>query len=114
MPRASSVAGLGQRRADRIGRLVDVVAGEQRHPGVERAVVAHRFRDFQPVGAAEDEVVLAMAGRDVDEAGAGLGGDEIGQQQRRVLLVAPAAQRMGADDAGQRLALEDVAGCDAR
>ena len=95
MPRASSVAGLGQRRADRIGRLVDVHAGEQRHPGVERAVVADRLRDIQPVGAAEVEIVLAVARRDVHEAGAGLGGDEIAEQQRRVLVVAAPAQRMG-------------------
>ena len=58
-------------------RLVDVHAGEQRHPGIERAVVADRLRHVQPVRAAKDEIVLAMAGRDMDEAGAGVGGDEI-------------------------------------
>ena len=101
-------AGLGQRGADRVGGLVDVHAGEQRHPGIERAVVADRLRDFQVVAAAEVEVLLAVAGGDVDEAGAGLGGDEVAEQQRRVLLVAAAAQRVGADRAVQRAALVDV------
>ena len=100
MPRASSAAGLVQRGADRIGGLVDVHAGEQRHPGVEGAVGADGVGDFQAVRAAEVEVLLAVAGGDVDEAGAGLGGDEVAEQQRRVLVVAAAAQRMRADDAG--------------
>ena len=44
----------------------------------------------------------------MDEAGAGLGGDEIAEQQRRVLVVAAPAQRMRADRAGQLRALQHV------
>ena len=68
----------------------------------EGAVVVDRFRHWQAVGAAEREIVLAMAGGDVDEAGAGLGGDEVAGQQRHVEAVAalrrvPAAQGVRED-----------------
>ena len=64
-----------------------------------------RIRHLDAVRAAEEEILLAVAGRDMDEAGAGLGGDEIAEQQRHVVIVALPAQRMGADGAGQRRAL---------
>ncbi len=101
-------AGRGQRFAHRVGDLVDVLAGEQRHPRIERAVVADRLGDVEVVGAAEQEVVLAMAGGDMDEPGAGVDGHEIRQQQRGVLVVPMTPQWMGADDAFQRLAFVDV------
>ena len=107
-PAGQQRARLGQCRADRIRRLVDMRAGEQRHPFIERAVVAHRLRDRQVVGTAEVEVVIAMAGRDVDEAGAGVRRDEVGEQQRRILVVAAPAQRMRQHRTGQRLPLVDV------
>ncbi len=100
------VPGVRQGRGDRIAGPVDVHAGEQRHPGVERAVIAHRLRHIQSVVAAEDKILLAMAGGDVDKTGAGFGGDEIAQQQRRVLVIAVAAQRVGHDGAGDFGALE--------
>ena len=77
-----------QRVTHRVGGFVDVLAGEQWHPGIERPVVADGFGDVQIIGAAKDKIVLAVAGRDVDEAGARVGGHEIRQQQRRVLVVA--------------------------
>ena len=43
------------------------------------------------MGAAEVKIVLAMARRDVDKAGACFRGHEIGEQQRCILLVAMAA-----------------------
>ena len=101
MPRASKPPAFRQRLAHRVGGFVDVLAGEQRHPGIERAVVADGFRDIQAVGAAEDKIVLAVAGGDMDETRAGVGGHEIRQQQRRVLVVAATTQRMRADDAFQ-------------
>ena len=95
------IAGLGQRCTDRISGPVDVHAREQRHPGVEGAVVADRLRHIQPVVAAKVEVILAMARGDVDEAGASLGGDEVSQQQWCVLVIAATAQRMRHDRAGE-------------
>jgi hypothetical protein len=86
---------------DRVGGLVNVLTGEQRDPGVEGAIVADGFRDFQATRSAEVEVVLAVAGGDVDEAGAGLGGNEVGQQQGCVLVVAASTQGVGHDGTGE-------------
>ncbi len=97
-----------QRGADRISRLVDMHAREQRHPGIERPVIAHRIRDFEPVGAAKVEILLAVAGRDMHEAGARLGGHEVGEQHWHVVIVPFAAQRVGADRAGEFGALKDA------
>ena len=94
-------ARLVERGGNRIVRLVDVQPGEQRHPRIERAVIADRIRHFQSVLAAEHEVVLAGVRRDVHQAGAGLGGNEIAEQQRHVEIVATTAQRMRADGADQ-------------
>ena len=82
---------LGQGGAHVVGYFVDMLPGEQRHPGVEGAVVGDGFRDVQFMGAAEVEIVLPMAGGDVDEAGSGFRCYEIGQQQGRILLVTVAA-----------------------
>ena len=70
-----------------------------------------------PVGAAEFPVVGAVAGRDMDEAGALIGGDEVAGEERHLEVVALAAQRMGGDRAGQGRALAgpgDLAGGDAQ
>ena len=99
--------------AHRIGGLVDMHAGEMRHPGVERAVRPHRVRHLDAVLAAEREILLAMAGRDMHEAGAGIGGDEIRHEERHVMVVAAPAQRMRRDRAGELLTLNNVQTCDA-
>ena len=49
--------------------------------------------------AAEFEVLLAVAGRGVDEAGAGVGGDVIAREKRHVEIVALPPERVGADEA---------------
>ena len=72
---------------DRVMRLEDVLAGEARGLRGEGAVVVHRLRHRQAMRAAEVEIVLAMAGGDMDEAGAGLGCDEIAGQKRNIKLV---------------------------
>ena len=77
--------------ADRVGDFVDVLAGEQRHPGIERPVIADGFRDIQTVRATKQKIILAMAGGDMDKPRAGVSGNEIRQQQRRVLIVAVTA-----------------------
>ena len=100
------VAGFGEGGGDGVSGLVDVDAGEERDPLVEGAVVADGFGDVEIIGAAEVEVVLAVAGGDVDEAGAGFGGDEVGEQEGGVLVVAPASEGVGHDGAGEVLALE--------
>ena len=89
-------AGRGKRGADRIGGFVDMHAGEQRHGGVVGAVALHGIRHRDAVGAAEEEIILAMAGRHMHDAGAGLGGDEIAQHHRHVEGIARilAGQRM--------------------
>ncbi len=84
-------AGRLQRAGHRIRRLEDMHAGEQRHPVVIGAVVAHHVGSLQAIGAAEHEVVLAVAGRGMDEAGAGLGRHIGRRQQRHVEFIALSA-----------------------
>ncbi len=86
-----------QRRADRGGRLEDVDAGEERDGGHVAAVLAHALGDGDAVGAAQREILLAMRRRHVHQAGPLLGGDEVTQQDRRVVVVALAAKRVGAE-----------------
>ncbi len=93
---------LGERAADRIGRLEDVQPAPARHPVGVAAVGTDGLGHLEPVGDAEREILLAVAGRDVDETGALVGGDEVAGEQRDVVLVAVAAQRMGGDAAGER------------
>ena len=99
-------SGLSERLADVVGGLVDVLAGKQRDPGIEGAVITDGFGDFEAIGAAEVEIVFAVARGDVDEAGAGFGGDEVAQQQWRVLLVTATAQGVSHDGAGEVGALD--------
>ena len=99
-------AGGAHRVIDGGVRLEDVQAHKTRGMGGEGAVIVHRLRDRQAMGAAEREVILAMARRDVDEAGAGFGRDEIAGQQRHVELIAMAAQRMRGEGAGKVRALD--------
>ncbi len=105
---SQQAAGFIQRGGDLVVRLVDMQAGEQRHPRIEGAVVAHRVGHLQSVLAAELEVVGAGVGGDVHEAGAGLEGHEIAQQHRHVEIVAAAAQGMGADRAGEVRTLQHM------
>ena len=104
-------AGLQQRRTDRISRLVDMHAFEARREMRQFAVIGHRLRHVQPMRPTECEIVLAVAGGDVDKARALFGGDEIGAQQRHFMLIATAPQRMRADRADKLAAfdhMEDV------
>ena len=78
---------------------VDLLAGEQRHVRIVGAVLGDRVGHLHAVGDAQLVVVGAMARRDVHEAGAGVGGDEVARQQAHVEVVALAAQRMGGDQA---------------
>ena len=57
-----------------------LVGGEVGGVG-EAAGVVHGRVDGQALAAAEVVVVRAVAGRDVDEAGAGVGGDEVGGEE---------------------------------
>ena len=59
--------------------LLDEAAGEVGDPLVEGAVELDRVLEGDPVLLAEPEVVLAEGDRGVDEAGALLGGDEVGR-----------------------------------
>jgi hypothetical protein len=81
------------------------LAGEQRHMGVEGAVLAHGLRHLDAVGHAELPVVGAVAGRDMDEARALVRGDETAGEERHFEVVALTSQRVGADRAGQRSTL---------
>ena len=58
-------------------RGVDLQAREQRHVRIVGAVLGHRVRHLDAVGDAQLVVVRAMARRDMHEAGAGIGGDEV-------------------------------------
>ena len=56
---------------------VDALAGEQRHVRIVGAVLGDRVRHLDAVGDAQLVVVGAMARRDVHEARAGIGRDEV-------------------------------------
>ncbi len=60
--------------------LVDAQAGEERHRRVIGPVPRHRLRHLDAVAGAQIEIVLAVAGRHVDESGAVFLGDEIAGQ----------------------------------
>ena len=94
-------AGLGQRRAHRIGHLVNVLAREARHPGIVGAVLAHRLRHLDAVLAAELEILLAVARRDVHEPGAGIRRHVFGRIHRHVMVIAAPAHRVRAHRAQQ-------------
>ena len=87
--------------------LVDVLAGEQRHVIEETAVLADRLGHLDSVGLAQFPVVGPVPRRDVDDAGAFLGGGETGGQRRHVEIVTLAGQGMAADGAFQVRALEN-------
>ncbi len=93
---------VGAQRLDHgLGRLEHVQPAEQRQLGRVEAVLADRVRHLEAVPRAELEIVGAVRGRDVHEARALLGGDEIGRQHRPLDLVAAAVQRMAHDRAGK-------------
>ena len=89
-------------------RLVDMQSGEQRHPGVERAVVADRVRDFQSVLAAQHEIVLAGIRRDMHEAGTCSVVTKSPSSTGTCEIVAASVQRMRADRAGKIGALQHM------
>ena len=99
---------LDQGRDHRLGRLEHVQALEAGHLRGVGAVLGHRVRHLEAVACTQLEIVLAVAGGDVDEAGALLGGDEVAGQQRHGEAVAAgmAGQRMAGDAAGERGAVE--------
>ena len=82
-------------------RRQDALAGKHRHM---RGIGAVRLHQAEGVGILgrivavqpqhQLEIVLAMAGRVVDKAGAGIGGDESGRQHRHIEAIAHAAQGM--------------------
>ena len=79
-------AGFGQRGADRLGGFPDRHAAEQRQGAGEAAVAHHRLQDLvvlHAVRLAGLEVFQAVGRRRVDDAGAAVGGDVVGQVDRR-------------------------------
>jgi hypothetical protein len=64
---------------ERVG-LEDILAGEFRNAGFggEAAAIVDRREDFETMLLAELVIVMAMAGCDVDESRACVGGDEVG------------------------------------
>ena len=100
-PLAEQAARLGQRLADRFRDLVDVKPRPARHRGGVAPVGVDQLRHLDPVGDPEREILLAVARRDMDETGALVGGDEIAVEQRHVVLVAAAAERVRRHVAGE-------------
>ena len=95
--------------------VLDEAPGVAADALVVRAVEAHRVDDVQPVLRAEAKVVLAERDRRVHEAGAVLGGDEVGEQHGVAALAVLAARDVGkrrlvahAVDRRAREALEDL------
>ena len=106
---------VADRAFGRIERLVDhaaatflavlvQIARAEPLPVVAVAPVGHDREDrLEPVGTAQQEVVLAMVGRHMDEAGAAVGGDEIARQEGARPGVKPAelVHRMASDGPGE-------------
>ena len=63
-------------------------------------VIADGFIEFDFVFLAEIEIVLAMAGRDMDKAGTGFGRDEIAAIKRHVVIEIAFAARAAAEGVG--------------
>ena len=101
MPRASRAPSLDERRDHRLGRLEHVDAGEQRDGVRVAAVLGDRVRHLETVPGAELEIIRPVRGRDVDEARAFLGADEITGEQRHREVVALAEERMAQDRSRQ-------------
>ena len=78
------------------------------------AVLGDRVGHLEAVPGAELEIVGAVRGRDVDEARAFLGADEIPGEQRHREVVALAAQGMTQDGAGEIAGPGDRRPCDGR
>ena len=83
-------------------------------PGPVLAVLAvglDREHRVDAVRLAQLEVVLAVVGRHVDEAGAAVGGDEVAGQERPRLGEEPAevVHRVAGDGAGEVGAFDDFA-----
>ena len=94
-------AALEERRDHRLGRLEHVDAGEQRDDVRVTAVLGHRIGHLEAMPGAELEIVGAVRGRDVHEARAFLGADEITRKQRHPEVVALAAQGVTQDGSGE-------------
>ena len=107
-PAGEERAGLDELRDDGLVRagvlalvVVDARAGEQRHAGQIRGILADRVRHLRRAAGREgllvlDEgvvVVRAVAWRRVHEAGAGVVGDVVGREHRHVEI--PEAVRAG-------------------
>ena len=102
-------AGLAQVGADRpVGRVELVVddaalAAEPQPVGPVDAVRIDREHRIDAVRLAQHEIVLAMIGRHMDEAGALVGGDEVAGQERARLgeEAAELVHRVAGDGAGE-------------
>ena len=76
------------------------------------AVALDREHRVDAMRLAQVEIVLAMVGRHVDEAGAGVGGDELAGQERARpgVEVAEAVHRVAGDRSGERRARHEMDG----
>jgi hypothetical protein len=93
-----------QRLDDVVVGLLDEPTGEVGDPLVEGAVGPHRVLKRYPVLLAEAEVVLAEGDRGVHDAGAFVGGDEVGVEDGVALwpVVGDVGERGLVADADQR------------
>jgi hypothetical protein len=111
-------AHFGQRRTDRaVGRVelgIDhaALAAEPAPVLAILAIAHHGELGLDAMGLAQREVVLAMVGRHVDQAGAAFGGDEIAREQRARLgkEAAQRVHRVAGDGAGEVRALASHSG----
>ena len=118
--RAQQRARFGEVRADRpVGRVevgVDdrtaalVIPAKPRPVVAVHAAIVDREDRVDPVLAAQVEIVLAMVGRHVDEAGTGVGGDEVAREHGAERFVEPAklVHRVADFGAGKFGAFETV------
>ena len=94
-----AAAGL-QRLDDQLAGVIQLHAAHQRHVGLESPIAQHRVHHRQAVATSDDVVVLAMRGRRVHGAGAGLECHVIAEDHRHQ----PILERMPQLQAFERLA----------
>ena len=66
--------------------FIDIESGKAFDVRQIASVIADGFIEFDVVFFAEVEIVLAVAGGDVDKAGAGVGGDEVAEIERDIVV----------------------------
>ena len=94
LPLAQQVAGVADRRDDDGVGVEDLLAGDELDVGGEPPAVVDRAVDLEAVALSDHVVLLAVAGRRVDQPGAGLERDVVAEDEARL----PVEVRVAGDE----------------